>query len=43
MKSFAIRSVEKQVLHYVQDDNIYDKNFWDTLQRGACAVRKRWI
>ena len=27
MNSFAIRSVEKQVLHYVQNDNIYEKNF----------------
>jgi hypothetical protein len=25
--TFAIRSVGKQVLHFVQDDNIYDKNF----------------
>jgi len=27
MKSFASEELEKQVLHHVQDDNIYGKNF----------------
>jgi hypothetical protein len=41
MKSFAIRSVEKQVLHDVQDDKIYDKNFRGTTLASFAGSARR--